>query len=111
MKRACLVLWIYNQFRQPIVQAWAYHPQIWFANQVGETLLICRFPFLRLNVGRFYLRALLFEAGGSPCEDVDGVCLFEVIRTDDKLGGWKPSDCAYHDQWNWALELSEIAAE
>ena len=111
MKRACLVLWIYNQFRQPIVQAWAYHPQIRFANQVGETLLICRFPFLRLNVGRFYLRALLFEAGGSPCEDVDGVCLFEVIRTDDKLGGWKPSDCAYHDQWNWALELSEIAAE
>jgi len=111
MLKACLTLWIYNQFRQPVVQAWAYHPEVRFGNQSGESVLVCRFPSLRLNVGKFYLRAHLNEAPPSSeaYEDLDGVCPFEVIRTDAKLWGWSPKDCAYHEQWDWTLDIDENA--
>lgn len=37
-------------------------PEVEFGNWSGETLLTCRFPSLRLNVGKFYLRATLDES-------------------------------------------------
>jgi lipopolysaccharide transport system ATP-binding protein len=109
MRKACLTVWIYNQFRQPIVQAWAYPPAVQFGSKSGVSFLICRFPSLRLNVGKFYLRTHLNEAPptAGAYEDLDNVCPFEVIRTDTKLWGWGPNDCAYHEQWAWRLGVDE----
>ncbi len=105
MAKACLSFQIINQFQQPIVSAWAFYPDVKFGNQEGESLLICHFPSLRLNVGQFYLRASLHDPpGGRFYEMLDGICPFEVVQTAEaKLWGWHPSDCAYHEQWQWAL--------
>jgi lipopolysaccharide transport system ATP-binding protein len=109
MTKACLTLWIYNQFQQPVVQTWAYDPAVRFGQESGESLLTCRFPSLRLNVGKFHLRAHLNEAppGGGAYEDLDSICPFEVIRTDTKYWGWSQNDCVYHERWEWALRNVE----
>ena len=111
MAKACLTLWIYNQLRQPVVEAWAYPPEVRFGHRSGESVLTCRFPSLRLNVGKFYLRVHLHEAPPTSgfYEDLDHVCAFEVIRTDTKLWGWDPKACVYHEQWGWALDNDEGA--
>ncbi len=71
----------------------------------GESLLICRFPSLQLNVGQFYLRIYLNEPPqGEIYEKLDGICSFEVIRTDKtNPWGWNPDDCAYHEHWHWTV--------
>jgi lipopolysaccharide transport system ATP-binding protein len=111
MDKACLSVQIVNQFQQPTVYTWAFHPNVRFGNQEGETLLICRFPSLRLNIGRYHLRVHLTEPpGGEIYERLDGICPFEVIRPDDqKLWGWHPEDCAYHEQWEWRLDTAHRA--
>lgn len=102
MQKGCFTFWICNQFRQPILQVWAYPPQVRFGNEAGETFMTCRFPTLRLHVGKFYLKTDLLEApGGQAYEQLDGICPFEVMRADTKLWGWHPSECAYHEQWEW----------
>jgi lipopolysaccharide transport system ATP-binding protein len=111
MRKGCLTVWIYNQFRQPVVQTWAYPPEVQFGSRPGETLLICRFPSLRLNVGKYYLRTHLNEAPPSTgaYEDLESICSFEVIRTDVKLWGWHANDCTYYEQWDWKLDRDKNA--
>jgi lipopolysaccharide transport system ATP-binding protein len=106
MPKACLSLQIVNQFQQCVVYAWAYYPEVKFGNEQGKSLLICRFPSLRLNVGQFHLRLYLTEPPQSEVyEKLDGICSFEVIRTDEaNLFGWHPDDCAYHEDWHWTVE-------
>ena len=89
----------------PAVHSWALYPDVQFGNQEGETLLTCRFPFVRLNIGQFYLRANLSEPpGGEVYESLDGICPFEVIQTEKAtLWGWHPSDCTYREEWQWTL--------
>jgi homopolymeric O-antigen transport system ATP-binding protein len=113
MQKACLTFWIYNQFRQPIIQTWAFPPDVRFGSKSGESLLVCRFPSLRLNVGKFWLRLHLNEAppNTGAYDDLDGICPFEVVRTDSKLWGWNPNDCAYHERWNWALDIVEVTTK
>ena len=53
-----------NHFGQPIVHAFAHHPDILFGQHAGELELICDFPCLRLNVGDFHIRTHLVEYGG-----------------------------------------------
>jgi lipopolysaccharide transport system ATP-binding protein len=105
MAKACLAIQIVNQFQQCVVYAWAYYPEVKFGNEKGETLLICRFPSLQLNVGQFYLRIYLNEPPQDEIyEKLDGICSFEVIRTDKtNPWGWNPDDCAYHEHWHWAV--------
>jgi lipopolysaccharide transport system ATP-binding protein len=105
MAKACLSVQIVNQFQQCVVYAWAYYPEVKFGNEEGESLLICRFPALQLNVGQFYLRIFLNEPPqGELYEKLDGICSFEVVRTDKtNLWGWHPDDCAYHEQWHWTV--------
>jgi lipopolysaccharide transport system ATP-binding protein len=106
MERACLMLQIVNQFQQKAVYAWAYYPETKFGSQEGGTLLVCRFPSLRLNVGQYHLRTILSEPPhGELYEKLDGFCSFEVIRTDKtKDWGWNPEDCIYHEQWDWSVQ-------
>ncbi len=88
MAKACLAIEIINQFQHSAVYAWAYNPEITFGNQEGETLLVCRFPSLRLNVGQFSLRVFLNEPPHEEIyEKLDGICSFEVIRTDKRYCG------------------------
>jgi lipopolysaccharide transport system ATP-binding protein len=109
MVKACLAVQIVNQFQQCVVYAWAYYPEVKFGNQEGESLLICRFPSLRLNVGEFYLRVYLNEPPQDEIyEKLDGICSFSVIRTDKAIAwGWNPDDCAYHEQWDWTVDVAE----
>ncbi len=109
MAKACLAFQIINQFQQSVAYAWAYNPDVKFGNQVGETLLVCRFPSLRLNVGQFSLRVFLNEPPHEEIyENLDGICSFEVIRTDKTiLWGWNSSDCSYHEEWNWTLRPAD----
>jgi lipopolysaccharide transport system ATP-binding protein len=101
--KACLSFTIVNYHLQNVVHAWALHPEYSFGGEVGTSVLTCRFPALRLNVGRFHLRThLTGPPGGEVYERLEGVCAFEVVRTDDSiLWGWHPENCAYHERWSW----------
>ena len=79
MTKACLAIQIVNQFQQCVVYAWAYDPDVKFGNREGETLLVCRFPSVRLNVGQFYLRThLTGPPQGDIYERLDGICSFDA---------------------------------
>ena len=103
LKRGCFSLQIMNQFGQPIVHAFAHHPDIVFGQNSGESELICSFPSLRLNVGDFHIRTHLAEtSGGDTYENLDDICHFEVVRTDRHvLWGWRPDSCAYQEEFRW----------
>jgi lipopolysaccharide transport system ATP-binding protein len=103
MTKACFSVNIINQFQQAVVYTWAYHPEVQFGKHQGESVLVCRIPSLRLNVGQFFLRTFLTEPPhGEIYEKLDNICSFEVIRTDKAIAwGWNPDDCAYHEQWDW----------
>ncbi len=104
IKEAHFTLLIVNQFYQPVVCARAYFPDVVFANKRGSTKLICNFPNLRLNVGLYHLKAYLSDppAGGTHYEVLDGVCPFEVVRTDKTTSwGWAPQHCSYFEDYNW----------
>jgi ABC-type polysaccharide/polyol phosphate transport system ATPase subunit len=105
LSRGCFSFQIVNQFQQPVIHAWAFYPQARIATTGGEAVLVCRFPALRLNVGQFYLKTYLAELpGGELYEELDGICPFEVVRTDEAmLWGWRPEACSYHEQWEWVI--------
>ncbi len=114
LSRGCFSFQIVNQYQQPVIHAFIYYPDIRFGGSRGESILACRFPMLRLNVGRFQLRTILSEPpGGDVYETLEGICPFEVVRTDKTvLWGWQPKSCAYHEQWNWtAMDVGKAAAE
>jgi lipopolysaccharide transport system ATP-binding protein len=106
ISKGCLSVQIVNQFEQCVIHAWAFHPEVQFATRAGGSFLTCRFPSLRLNVGQFHLRTHLSETpNGEFYERLDGICPFEVIRTDKTiLWGWRPEDCVYHEQWQWTVD-------
>jgi hypothetical protein len=101
MRRGYLSFQIINQFQQPVIHA--IDPDLSFGSRSGCSILMCHFPNLRLNVGRFYLRAFLSEApGGDLYETLDAICHFEVVRADRNIvWGWRPEACAYHEQYTW----------
>jgi ABC-type polysaccharide/polyol phosphate transport system ATPase subunit len=103
MSRGCFSFQIVNQYQQPVIHAFIYHPEVVFGTVRGESILVCQFPSLRLNVGQFHLRGHLSEPpGGDSYETIDGVCLFEVVRPSDHvLWGWRPEVCVYHEQCTW----------
>ena len=105
--KACFSFNIVNYNLQNVVHAWALYPEHAFGRRNGESVLTCRFPALRLNVGRFHLRThLTGPPGGDVYESLDGVCTFEVVRTDDSIAWeWRPESCAYHEHWNWKIEM------
>jgi lipopolysaccharide transport system ATP-binding protein len=105
ISRGCFSFQIVNQFQHPVLHAWAFYPQVRIATTEGEAVLICRFPALRLNVGQFHLKTYLAEPpGGEIYEQLDGICSFEVVRTDEIiLWGWHPESCSYHERWEWMV--------
>jgi lipopolysaccharide transport system ATP-binding protein len=105
LSRGCFSFQIVNQFQQPVIHAWTLYPQVRIAATEGEAVLVCRFPALRLNVGQFYLKTYLAEPpGGEVYEQLDGICPFEVVRTDETiLWGWHPEACSYHERWEWVI--------
>jgi ABC-type polysaccharide/polyol phosphate transport system ATPase subunit len=109
MVNACLAIQIVNQFQQSVVYAWAYYPDIRFGTQKGETLLKCRFPSLRLNVGKYFIRAFLNgPPHGEIYEWLDDICSFEVVRTDQAIPwGWNPQDCTHHEDWHWTISAAD----
>jgi lipopolysaccharide transport system ATP-binding protein len=105
ISRGCFSFQIVNQFQHPVLHAWALYPKVRIRTEEGETVLVCKFPSLRLNVGQFYLRTYLSEPpGGENYEQLDGICTFEVVRTDEvMLWGWHPEACSYHERWEWMM--------
>ena len=113
MSRGCFSFQVINQYQQPVIHTFAYNPDFQFGKTSGESILVCRFPSLRLNVGRFYLRTFLTEPpGGKWYENIDGICPFEVARTDKQvLWGWRPEVCAYHEECTWTTVDSGVLAD
>jgi lipopolysaccharide transport system ATP-binding protein len=111
MSCGCFSFQIVNQYQQAAIHALAYNPEFQFGNTRGESILVCRFPSLRLNVGQFYLRTFLAEPpGGKLYESIDGICLFEVVRADKRvLWGWRPEVCVYHEECTWTTVDSRMA--
>jgi ABC-type polysaccharide/polyol phosphate transport system ATPase subunit len=104
LSQACFSFNIVNQFQHSAVHAWALHPNFVFGRTSGESALVCRFPSLRLNVGRYYLRTHLSEPpGGSVYERLEGICPFDVVRLDQAMPLWEysPDFCVYHEQFSW----------
>jgi lipopolysaccharide transport system ATP-binding protein len=101
--RAYLSFQIVNQFQQPIVHA--FDPELMSGSHSGSSYLRCCFPELRLNVGQFYLRVYLSGPPGAEMyETLDGICHFEVVRSDrNVLWGWRPEACAYHEPYTWTV--------
>jgi lipopolysaccharide transport system ATP-binding protein len=108
ISKACFSFTIVNYNLQNVVHAWAFHPEYSFGQKGPESVLTCRFPALRLNVGRFHLRTnLTGPPNGEVYERLDGVCPFEIARTESStLWGWRPENCAYHEEWDWKVETS-----
>ena len=106
MIHGCFCFQIVNQFQAPVIHSSYFHGDT-FGHRPGSSVLVCRFPALLLNVGRFHLRTWLQEPpGGEIYETLDQICVFEVVRVDQtQFWGWRPEVCAYHDQHAW------IAAE
>jgi lipopolysaccharide transport system ATP-binding protein len=101
--RAYLSLQIVNQFQQAVVHA--FDPELNFGSESGCSVLFCHFPQLRLNIGQFYLRVYLSGPPGTEVyETLDGICQFEVVRTDRFVPwGWRPEVCAYHEECMWSV--------
>jgi lipopolysaccharide transport system ATP-binding protein len=106
MSKGCFSFQIINQFQYAVVHAWAFYPEYRYASAPGETLLICKFPSLKLNVGRCHIRAHLSEPPGLEFyETLDGICSFEVVRTrDTRLWGWDPTTFVYQEECRWTVE-------
>ena len=104
LNRGCFSFQIVNQFQQATIHAFTYHAGAYFGSEPGETTLTCQFPLLKLNVGRYYLRTFLSEPqGGEVYESLEGICPFEVIRTEGApMWGWRAEACVYHEDWQWA---------
>jgi lipopolysaccharide transport system ATP-binding protein len=103
MSKACFSVQIINQYQHPVIHSSAYYPDIIFGKKSGRSILSCNFPEIHLNVGVFFLRTFLAEPPGAEIyEYLDGVCEFEVVRSDRAvLWGWRPEVCAYHEQCSW----------
>jgi lipopolysaccharide transport system ATP-binding protein len=103
MVRGCFSFQIINEQQQPVIQARIYYTDLKFGGTPGSTVLVCRFPKLRLNIGRFYLRTYLSEPfGGEVYEILDAVAHFEVVRSDDAPpGGWRSDMCVYDEDYAW----------
>jgi lipopolysaccharide transport system ATP-binding protein len=108
MSKACFSFNIVNQFQNAVLQAWAFPPEVEYGSSSGETLLVCRFPALKLNIGHYHLRTFLAEPPGMEFyENLDGLCPFEVIRIEDtRMWGWDPSASAYFEENEWSIETS-----
>jgi len=106
MSKGCFSFFIVNQFQHSVVQAWALYPEYRYGFEPGETLLICKFPSLKLNIGRYHIRAHLSEPPEMEFyELVDGLCPFEVVRTrDTRLWGWDPAAFVYQEECTWTVE-------
>ena len=106
MAKGCLSFQIMNQLQQPVVRACAFYPDIRFGSAKGESVLTCRFPSLRLNIGQFYLRANLTEPPGQESyEWLDNICQFEVVPTNEtKPWGWHQVDSVYLEDCQWIKE-------
>ena len=105
MSQGCFHVQIFNQYQHPVIHAYAFNPGVKFGTVAGETVLTCRFPAPRLNVGKFYLRTYLSEPPNQEVyEMLDGLCPFEILRTGDTvLWGWRPNVCAYHEECSWSV--------
>jgi lipopolysaccharide transport system ATP-binding protein len=114
MARGCLSFQIINQQQQPTIHAVACFPHVEFGNSPGCSVLVCRFPELHLNVGRFYLRAFLSEPpGGEIYETLDGIANFEIIRSEPASPwGWRSESCVYDEEhsWNTVDALTQTAS-
>jgi ABC-type polysaccharide/polyol phosphate transport system ATPase subunit len=95
---------INSQFQIPIIHSSYYHGTT-FGNRSGNSLLVCRFPRIALNVGLFHVCTWLQDQRSKATyEALDGICAFEVIRIDEQqIGGWRPEICAYHEQHAWTV--------
>jgi homopolymeric O-antigen transport system ATP-binding protein len=104
MANGCFCFQIFNQFQTAVIHSSYYHESA-FAKTPGSTVLVCRFPRLLLNVGRYHLRTWLQEPphGGEIYETLDGVCAFDVVRIDQtQFAGWRSDVCTYHELHAWA---------
>jgi energy-coupling factor transporter ATP-binding protein EcfA2 len=104
MKNGSFCFQIFNQFQMPVIHSSYYHLAA-IGKEPSCTTLVCRFPRLRLNVGRFHLRTWLQETpSGSTYETLDCICAFDVVRIDraEPLD-WRPGVCAYHEDHSWML--------
>jgi lipopolysaccharide transport system ATP-binding protein len=111
--RGCLSFHIINELHGAVVNAVASHPDLVFGISSGFSMLVCRFPAPRLNVGLFYLRVFLAELpSGELYETLDGICAFEVVKADTTgLWGWRPEACAYHEDYNWSVTNTPSSVE
>jgi lipopolysaccharide transport system ATP-binding protein len=105
MSHGCFHVQILNQYQHPTIHMYIFSPPAQFGNVSGETLLTCRFPTPRLNVGTYHLRTYLSEPPGQEVYEIlDGLCPFEIVRTGETIPwGWRPNVCAYHEDWSWSV--------
>jgi lipopolysaccharide transport system ATP-binding protein len=108
--RGCLSVYIINELHGTVVNAIASYPDLVFGISSGSSMLVCRFPAPRLNVGLFYLRIFLAQLpSGEFYETLDGICAFEVVKDTTVLWGWRPEACAYHEDYDWTVTNTSSA--
>lgn len=102
---ACVSFQILNQFQQHATHLWIFDADAAYARSPGSTILTCKIPNVRLNVGHYSLRLFFSEPpGGRIFETLDRICPFEVVRLGETtLWGWRPDACVYHEEATWNL--------
>jgi lipopolysaccharide transport system ATP-binding protein len=93
-----------SEFQIPVLHSSYYHGAK-FGNAPGCSILVCRFPGIILNVGKFHLCTWLQEQPSQyTYETLDTICAFEVIRIDEhQLGGWRAQVCTHHEPHAWTV--------
>ena len=109
IEKGCLTINVYNQHRHVAFDALAHYPYFQFGSSQKDTLLICKLPSPKLYVGKYYLSIHLSQPpGGEVYEFLDGVCMFEVTRSDRmSLFPRQPGECAYFEEYHWGLDEAD----
>jgi len=103
MDRGYFSFQIINGSQQPVIHAEISCTSLNVGERPGCSVLVCRFPHLRLNVGEYFLRAYLSEPpGGEVYEVLDGVGYFDVYRPDTAPPwGWRAEVCTHYEDYTW----------
>ena len=106
IKNACLSFQILDNSEKAISHIWLFDSQKPFCREIGEYLLECHIPSLRIYMGEYSIKCYLSQPEGGEIYDiVDNICSFEILmfNTSRDYFQWNPKACTYLEESNWVI--------
>lgn len=99
---------IVNNQNVPVVHILNLNNEVSFCQEAGITILSCKIPRLRLYPGLYSFNVNFNEGlGRSSAEPLRNVCVFEVMRDQNRDLYWYENAATYVEDCNWKLEKYE----